>query len=148
MLADAHLGRLGCAREDQPYVVPIYFVLGDGCLYSFALPGQKIEWMRHNPRVCIETDRVVGADDWTSVVVLGRYTELEELPEFQRERERAHALLQGRPMWWEPGATSVEGVDEERGFLPIFYRVSIDQVSGYRGQQGSGTIRAAHSGVA
>lgn len=152
LLADTRFGRLGCARDNQPYVVPIYFVVGDGFIYSFALPGQKIHWMRDNPRVCIETDSVVGADDWTSVVVLGRYTELEQSPEFQRERQRAHLLLQGRPMWWEPGAISVEGVDEERDFVPIFYRVTIEHISGYRARsrtrESSGTLRAPRTGGA
>lgn len=151
VLADARFGRLGCARENQPYVVPIYFAVGGGCIYSFALPGQKIQWMRDNPRVCVETDQVLGADDWTSIVALGRFTELEQSEEFQRERERAHLLLQGRPMWWEPGAVSIEGVDEARSFVPIFYRVTIESVSGYRALARSapehGAIRAPHDGA-
>lgn len=132
LLSEAGFGRLACSRENQPYVVPIYFVVGDRCIYSFALPGKKVRWMRENPQVCIETDSVNGADDWTSVVVFGRFTELEESPEFQRERARAHLLLQGRPMWWQPGAFSAEGGDETRSHVPIFYRVTIDRISGYR----------------
>jgi hypothetical protein len=132
ILAEAGFGRLACARDNQPYVVPIYFVVGDGFIYSFALPGQKVEWMRENPHVCIETDTVVGASDWTSVVVFGRFTELDESPEFSRERARAHRLLQGRPMWWEPGAVPVEGADRRESYVPIFYRISVDRISGYR----------------
>jgi uncharacterized protein len=132
ILAEAGFGRLACARDDQPYVVPIYFVVGDGFIYSFALPGQKIEWMRQNPRVCIETDHVVGATDWTSIVAFGRYTELEESPHFSRERARAHLLLQGRPMWWEPGAIPVEGADEKESYVPVFYRVTVERITGYR----------------
>jgi nitroimidazol reductase NimA-like FMN-containing flavoprotein (pyridoxamine 5'-phosphate oxidase superfamily) len=57
-LAAARLGRLACALENQPYVVPISFVVNDELVYSFALPGQKIDWLRRNPRVCLEMDDV------------------------------------------------------------------------------------------
>jgi len=136
VLRDAGFGRLASARDNQPYVVPIYFVVGENCIYSFAIPGQKIEWMRENPRVCIEVDRVGGGNDWTSVVVFGRYTELTDSSEFRSERSRAHQLLQDRPMWWEPGAVSLEGSDG-RG-LPIFYRVTIDRITGQRAVPGFG----------
>lgn len=126
------LGRLACARDGQPYVVPIYFVVSHHHLYSFALPGQKVDWMRQNPLVCIETDTVDGGNDWTSVVALGRYQELMDA-QFERERALAHRLLQHRPMWWEPGATTLDGYDGSRGYAPIFYRVLIDSISGQRG---------------
>jgi nitroimidazol reductase NimA-like FMN-containing flavoprotein (pyridoxamine 5'-phosphate oxidase superfamily) len=41
-LASARFGRLGCARENQPYVVPIYFAVDETYIYSFALAGQKL----------------------------------------------------------------------------------------------------------
>ena len=50
-LARLRLGRLGCARDIQPYVVPIYFASHKRQLYAFATLGEKIEWMRANPRV-------------------------------------------------------------------------------------------------
>lgn len=132
-LNSAGFGRLACALDNQPYVVPVYFVVGQGCLYSFALPGQKVDWMRRNPRVCLEVDAVGGSNDWTSVVVVGRYRELTDDEEFQRERTLAHRLLQRRPMWWEPGAVSLDGHDASGSYVPIFYRINVDSVSGYRG---------------
>src|SRR5450755_4358697 len=80
VLAGARLARLGCARENQPYVVPVYLAYDEasGCLYGFTTPGQKIEWMRGNPLVCVEVDEVAAYDQWVSVIVNGRY---EELPE-------------------------------------------------------------------
>lgn len=135
-LASMGFGRLACARDNQPYVVPIYFATGDNCLYSFALPGQKIDWMRENPLVCIEADTVSSGDDWISVVVFGRYRELTDDADSRAERELAHRRLQGRPMWWEPGATSREGHAGVGGHAPIFYRVSINGLTGYRGLRG------------
>jgi nitroimidazol reductase NimA-like FMN-containing flavoprotein (pyridoxamine 5'-phosphate oxidase superfamily) len=49
-LARARFGRLACARENQPYAVPFYFVYDEGYLYGFTTPGQKVEWMPPIPR--------------------------------------------------------------------------------------------------
>src|SRR4051794_26601968 len=81
LLARARTGRVARARDGQPYVVPVSFVFhrppgGDPCLYGFTTPGQKVDWMRLNPRVCVEWDDVAAPDRWTSVVALGRYEEL------------------------------------------------------------------------
>lgn len=128
----AQFGRLGCARDDHPYVVPISFVVADGYAYSFSLPGKKLNLMRDNPHVCLQIDRVNDADDWTSVVVVGRFEELPDTLELRSERRRAHALLRSRPMWWEPGATPPEGSAGVAG-APVYYRISMDHVSGRRG---------------
>jgi uncharacterized protein len=124
----ASFGRLGCARENQPYVVPIFFVTDEDSIYSFAIPGQKIDWMRDNPQVCLELDNYSSGADWTSVVVFGQFSELIHTD----ERQRALALLQVRPMWWEPGALSPVGSDDTAGFTPIFYRISKMSMTGYR----------------
>jgi nitroimidazol reductase NimA-like FMN-containing flavoprotein (pyridoxamine 5'-phosphate oxidase superfamily) len=49
-------GRLACSHDNQSYVVPIYFAYRERYLYSFATLGQKIDWMRANPLVCVEAD--------------------------------------------------------------------------------------------
>ncbi len=75
-------GILACAQENQPYVVPVYLAYDEvsGCLYGFTTPGQKIEWMRANPLVCVEMDEIEAYDQWVSVIVFGRYEELPETP--------------------------------------------------------------------
>ena len=85
MLATAKLVRLACARDDQPYVVPVYVAYQESaevepCLYGFTTVGQKVEWMRTNPRVCVEVDEVEAGDRWRSVILTGRYEELPEIP--------------------------------------------------------------------
>jgi nitroimidazol reductase NimA-like FMN-containing flavoprotein (pyridoxamine 5'-phosphate oxidase superfamily) len=81
VLARARLARLGCAHENQPYVVPVYLAYGaTECLYGFTTPGQKVEWMRTNPLVCVEVDEIVTLDQWVSVIVFGRYEELPQTP--------------------------------------------------------------------
>jgi nitroimidazol reductase NimA-like FMN-containing flavoprotein (pyridoxamine 5'-phosphate oxidase superfamily) len=81
VLARVRLARLGCARENQPYIVPVYLAYeATGCLYGFTTPGQKVEWMRTNPLVCVEVDEVATPDQWVSVIAFGRYEELPEAP--------------------------------------------------------------------
>jgi hypothetical protein len=46
-LAHARVGRLACARDNQPYILPMNFAI-DGeylYLYGFTALGQKVEWM-------------------------------------------------------------------------------------------------------
>jgi len=133
VLAGARLARLACAYENQPYIVPAYFAYhappgGDACLYGFTTAGQKVEWMRANPLVCVEVDEFVSFDQWVSVIAFGRYEELPDVPGRNRERLLAHELLQqARAMWWET-AGAVRNRHEPS--IPIFYVVRINQVTG------------------
>src|SRR5579871_3933811 len=81
VLSGARLARLACAKDGQPYIVPVYIAYespddGEPRLYGFTTPGQKVEWMRANPLVCVEVDDVTAPDHWVSVIITGRYEEL------------------------------------------------------------------------
>ena len=76
----ASFGRLGCSLANQPYIVPVYLAYESDCIYVFSTFGKKIEWMRANPKVCIQIDEIAEQYQWMSVIVNGRY---EELPELQ-----------------------------------------------------------------
>ena len=104
MLARRHVGHLACALNNQPYVVPVHVDLDGECLYGFATLGQKIQWMRQNPLVCLEINELTTEGQWESVVVFGRYEELPHTPEFERARDVAARLFQNHPVWWEPAA--------------------------------------------
>jgi len=132
VLEQASFGRLACARDNQPYVVPIYFTFDGEHLYGFTTLGQKIEWMRINPQVCVEIDDRTSHEQWVSIVVFGRYEELPDLPEFAAARAEAHELLQRRAMWWEPAYVASEDRDIPHSLTPIFYRVHIDRITGHR----------------
>jgi nitroimidazol reductase NimA-like FMN-containing flavoprotein (pyridoxamine 5'-phosphate oxidase superfamily) len=143
-LKKARFGRLACSRGDQPYVVPVYFEIAGQYLYSFATLGQKIEWMRENPLVCVEVDSVASSSDWSSVLAFGRYEELPPRPEFEDVRRIAEQLLQRRPVWWEPAsAPSTSG--EQR--TPVIYRVRLDCLTGLRASpDGAEEARVAAKG--
>jgi nitroimidazol reductase NimA-like FMN-containing flavoprotein (pyridoxamine 5'-phosphate oxidase superfamily) len=129
-------GRLGCSRDNQPYIVPVYFAYHERHLYSVARLGQKIEWMRANPLVSVEADEIIDHYHWTSVIVQGRYEELLDTPG-RRERTLAHSLLQERPMWWQPALVTTAHVGAPKESPPVYYRIHIDEVSGRRAQPDS-----------
>lgn len=170
VLAASRLARLACARENQPYVVPAYlsYCEATGCLYGFTTRGQKVEWMRANPLVCVEVEEITSYDQWVTVIVTGRYEELEATPESStailrtperprhaaevassrssenlhpkstNERERAWQVLQTHPEWWEPGSTAWAARihrDADEPYVPIYYRILIDQITGHQATQ-------------
>lgn len=131
-LQQATVGRLACARDNQPYVVPIYFAFDGQHVYAFTTVGQKIEWMRTNARVCLEIDERTAHDQWQSIIVFGRYEELPDLPEYEAARVKAHELLQKHLMWWEPAYVGAAHRDIPHSVTPIFYRLKIDRMTGHR----------------
>jgi uncharacterized protein len=131
-LARMNFGRLACAQGAQPYVVPLHFVYDHSYLYCFSTVGQKIQWMRANPRISLEADEIVSSQQWVSVIVTGRYEELPDTPEWSSERELASELLQKNAMWWEPGFAKTILHDKERPQEPVFYRIYIAEITGHR----------------
>ena len=130
ILRRTNLGRLGCARDGQPYVVPIHFSFDPdrGCVYSFSGVGQKVSWMRDNPRVCLEVDDIANKNHWQTVIVFGRYEEIHDSPEEREARERAETLFQQRPEWWLPAAAATAGSRVRH----IVYRIHVEEITGRR----------------
>ena len=132
LLARMRLGRLACAQGAQPYVTPIYFVSHLGCLYGFSTLGQKIEWMRENPLVCVEIDEVTTQRQWSSVVVFGQYEELPHTPANDEVQSVAERLFRRHPMWWEPASVPLASHEPR---APILFRIRIRQLTGRRIQR-------------
>jgi len=130
-LQDRTFGQLACSYRDQPYIVPIYFSFGSDCrrFYAFSTVGQKIEWMRQNPAVCLAIDDITDRDRWTTVLVFGRYRELRREPDHAEERRVACGLLQKRPQWWLPAAGKV--ADYEHPDV-VLYSIDAERFSGRR----------------
>lgn len=137
------VGRLACARNNHPYVVPIYFVFDGNYIYGFTTVGQKVEWMRSNEFVCFEIDQIENDREWVSIVVFGRYEELPDTPECQRARIQAHRVLQTHAMWWEPAYMSQEHRDQPHSLTPVFYRIHIEKMTGHRATSENGQAKRA-----
>ena len=124
--------RLGCARKGQPYVMPIRVARDGDHLYGFSTFGQKIEWMRKNPLVCVETDEIDSLQRWCSVVAFGQYTELPRTPDFDKERQRAHSLLWPDEEVWEPGYARTITHGKTLELQTVYFRIDLGEVTGRR----------------
>jgi nitroimidazol reductase NimA-like FMN-containing flavoprotein (pyridoxamine 5'-phosphate oxidase superfamily) len=129
MLARTRVAHLACARDNQPYVVPVHVMFDGNSLYAYSALGQKIEWMRQNPLVCVEIDEVAGRERWESLVALGSYEELLPTPEYESARSVAERLFQTRALWWEPGSVPVAG-QPPRDF--VVFRLHLTRLTGRR----------------
>ena len=131
ILARSDVARLACSRHDQPYIVPIHFSFDAlrKCLYAFSTVGQKIDWMRQNPKVCVEIEDVADKNHWTTVLAFGRYEEMDDSPADRAARNSAEQLFSKRPEWWLPAAAKV-GSGEHHAM--VIYRIQIDRMTGRR----------------
>ncbi len=131
-LSRTSMARLGCSLNDQPYIIPVGFAYEDDFIYVFATLGKKIEWMRTNPKVCVQVDESKGQSDWVSVIANGEYQELPE-PKFAKERAHARSLLQKRHHWWLNALAErrIQMLDQD--IEPVFFRIRIQSLTGLRG---------------
>jgi nitroimidazol reductase NimA-like FMN-containing flavoprotein (pyridoxamine 5'-phosphate oxidase superfamily) len=118
------VGRLGCVDKDEPYVVPINYLVEKGSIYSHSLPGRKIDAMRAHPRVCLQVDQIDDDFHWRSAIAFGNFEEI-RVPSDRR------AVL-GKLLARFPLLTPVESVMAEDAGAPdsIVFRVIVDRITG------------------
>ena len=132
LLDRVSLGRLGCALNNQPYVVPVSFVRKGDQLFVFSTLGKKIEWMRQNPKVCLQADEIGSKSNWSSVLVNGTYQELDETLH-AAEREQAKEKLAQYSNWWLLPLAQRREKTEDQSVEVVFFSIQIEAVSGLRG---------------
>lgn len=130
LISASRLARLACCRNDQPYVVPIYYALDGNCLFSFSMPGQKIDWMRENPHVSVGIDDISVGHGWKSVVIYGRYQEFPDTKQWHHQRIHAWSLLEQHKYWWEPGALKSKPQALASTSPHLFYGIAIVELTG------------------
>lgn len=131
ILARASIGRLGCSLNDQPYVVPIYFAYEADYIYALSTVGQKIDWMRANPKVCMQVDEIASQSQWVSVIVSGTYQELPG-PEDSPERNHARKLLEKQHNWWVNALAERRATVDDLFIEPLFFRIHVVSMTGLR----------------
>jgi nitroimidazol reductase NimA-like FMN-containing flavoprotein (pyridoxamine 5'-phosphate oxidase superfamily) len=131
LLKRVSIGRLACSLNDQPYVVPVAFSYEPDSIYIFSTVGKKIEWMRQNPKVCLQADEIASRSNWSSVIVTGTYSELSEM-QYPAQREHALEQLAQYSEWWRiPLAERREKINEV-AIDTVFCRIDIKSMSGLR----------------
>jgi uncharacterized protein len=131
ILDRAAVGHLACANQAQPYVVPIQFTFdaAQHSAYAFSTEGQKITWMRLNPKVCLQVEEITDKDSWATVVAIGRFEEIGRGADMADVRRHAESLVARRHEWWLPATATAPG-DQNQG--AVFFRIAIDGMTGRR----------------
>jgi len=124
VIQSGKIGRLGCIDKDEPYVVPINYIVDDGSIYSHSLPGKKIDVLRSNPRACLQVDRIVDDLHWRSAIVFGRFEEIRLAQDRRAILERLLARF--------PNLTPVESTIGQDAGTPdsVVFRIMIDRITG------------------
>ena len=100
--------------------------------------------MRGNPKVCVEVDEIVGQHNWRTVLVFGRYEEIDDSAAGRVLRTMIQPKLEAQPGWWFPGAAKLAGGPEHH--VAVLYRVRID--STLRTARGSPRWHLRHQAAA
>jgi uncharacterized protein len=129
LLKRVSIGRLACSLDGQPYIVPVAFSYEPECIYVFSTLGKKIEWMRQNPKVCLQVDEIGNRSNWMSVVVTGTYLELPE-PQYTAQREHAMEQLAQYSLWWRTPLAQRREQTDDLSIVPVFFRIDIASMSG------------------
>jgi nitroimidazol reductase NimA-like FMN-containing flavoprotein (pyridoxamine 5'-phosphate oxidase superfamily) len=131
LLKRLYIGRLGCALDNQPHIVPVYFSYEADSIYIFSTVGKKIEWMRQNPKVCLQADEIVDGLEWLSVIVTGTYLELIE-PQYEAQREHAQKRLAQYSQFWRIPLAERREQTSDLSIQTVFFRIDIESISGLR----------------
>ena len=124
LFQSAHVARLGCIVNDEPYVVPINCHLEGDYLYSHSLSGLKISALRENPHACVQVDEVESDLHWRSALAFGKF---EEITKSNERAEILAKLLHDFPL-----LTPVESAIAVDGAAPqvVVFRIKIERLTG------------------
>lgn len=132
LLSRVSIGRLACAQDNQPYVVPVGFSYEPPAhVYVFSTLGKKIEWMRKNPKVCLQVDEIGNRSNWDSVIVTGTYLELRE-PQYTAQRQHAIEKLGEFSQWWKTPLAQRREQTSDADIETVFFRIDISDMTGLR----------------
>jgi uncharacterized protein len=103
ILRDGRVMRLALSLNDEPFLVPLYYVYEGGAVYFHsARQGTKVEILGKNDRVCLEVglgEEVIEAESpcdfearHRTVIARGRAREVKD----QEGRQRAISLIVGK----------------------------------------------------
>jgi uncharacterized protein len=126
LLQEVDYAHLACARSNHPYVIPIHYVYREPFIYIFTTEGKKTDILASNPEVCIQVEKVMSANRWRSVILIGKVQRIMEAT----KREEAMAIIRER----NPSLTPAKSRTWKDiwGFqhVQVIYRIQPDAISG------------------
>lgn len=132
LLSSQVVGRIACADDAQPYIVPVTYTFDGTYIYGQTNEGLKLDILRKNPNVCFEVDQMNDMANWQSVVVYGTFEELNE-----KEAQEAREVLFTRVMPLMTSATihahehkEPSNLDDSNRIKQVMYRIHINRKTG------------------
>lgn len=118
-------GRVGVRDAKGVYIVPIGYAIEGGAIYAHAAPGHKVHLMRLWPHVAFEVDEIEDGAHWRSVLVRGRFEEVEGDEARQHARLLLLKVFDGNPV-------SVTAGHGHRTHLAdaVLFRIRMEEVTG------------------
>ena len=132
LLASEVVGRIGCCHDNQVYVVPVTYASDRDNIYVYTKEGLKVQMMRRNPQVCFEVDRVDNMANWQSIIIWGKYQELngqEARDALQMLTNRVVPLVTSETIRPHFGLDRGHGIADSKMKMVIF-KISIERSTG------------------
>lgn len=127
------LGRIACTDGSQPYIVPVTYAYDGEYIYGQTNEGKKLNILRKNPQVCFEVDMMTDMANWQSVLVYGKFEELEK-EEAAKARDilfnRVFHLMTSATIHTEQQEAEDGEIEDANRIKAIIYRINIEECSG------------------
>ncbi len=133
LLLSQFVGRIGCADDNNPYIVPVTYVYDGKYIIGQTKEGLKLDMMRKNPHVCFEVDSMTNMANWQSAVILGTFEELDgDDAEVARKYMFNHMwpLLTSTTIHAHEHEVSMGAVDDTNRVKPLMYRIRVNEKTG------------------
>jgi nitroimidazol reductase NimA-like FMN-containing flavoprotein (pyridoxamine 5'-phosphate oxidase superfamily) len=126
------IGRLACSNGKEPYITPVTYAYDGDFIYGQTNEGKKLDILRKNPKVCFEVDMITDMRNWQSVVIYGKFEELEGA-EAKKLREilfdRVFPLSTSSTIHPHEHETKTK-VDDSTRVKRVLYRIRIQEATG------------------
>ena len=119
-------GHLACSRDDQPYVVPIYFAYDGTSIFIYTTEGLKSQMLEQNPKACLQVEEFLDGGNWQSVVIMGEANRIQD----RDAREAAVELLRAGNPTLLPALAIKWSKDWIRNNVEAVYKIEIKSIAG------------------
>ena len=128
VLKRQNYGHLACAKNNEPYVVPVHFAFHEGEIFIYTTEGKKSAIIDTNPRICLQAEEVTDNENWQSIIIDGVAERIRE----SVERHRILKIIAAINPTLTP-AVSIHWMDNwVRENIEVVYRVKPTMMSGRR----------------
>ncbi len=138
LLGRNYLGRVAFIFQGDPYIIPITYFhdANEKCILSYAAKGHKIQAMRNYGSVAFQVDEIKSIQEWKSVLVHGKFQELEGSTAKNYLRKFADGVQQTIKQKKGKAPQFIRDFSSrlQKNSMPIVYKISVEDIQGkFRG---------------